>query len=324
MKLRAWPGRPQPLGATWDGAGVNFTLFSEHATAVELCLFAADDPQRETARVPLREHTDQIWHVYLPEVGPDQLYGYRVHGRWEPGAGHRFNPAKVVLDPYARAITGIVQWNDAVFGHRRGDAAADLDRDDRDSAACVPKSVVIDPTFPWGDDRPLRIPWNETVIYETHVKGFTARHPDVPENLRGTYAGLTCPAAIDYLRALGITAVELLPVHHAVTEPHLVERGLTNYWGYNSIGFFAPDARYSSSGARGGQVREFKTLVKTLHQASIEVVLDVVYNHTAEGNHLGPTLCFRGIDNANYYRLTSEDRSRYSDYTGCGNTFNMR
>jgi len=324
MKLRAWPGRPYPLGATWDGAGVNFALFSEHATGVELCLFAAEDPQRETARVPLREHTDQIWHVYLPEVGPDQLYGYRVHGRWEPGAGHRFNPAKVVLDPYARAITGIVQWNDAVFGHRRGRAATDLDRDDRDNAAWVPKSVVVDPTFPWGDDRPLRIPWNETVIYETHVKGFTARHPDVPENLRGTYAGLTCPAAIDYLRALGVTAVELLPVHHAVTEPQVAERGLTNYWGYNSIGFFAPDARYSSSGARGGQVREFKTLVKTLHQASIEVVLDVVYNHTAEGNHLGPTLCFRGIDNANYYRLTGGDRSRYSDYTGCGNTFNMR
>ncbi|MEK7384818.1 MAG: glycogen debranching protein GlgX, partial [candidate division NC10 bacterium] len=234
------------------------------------------------------------------------------------------NPAKVVLDPYARAIAGAVQWNDAVFGHRRGDAAADLDRDDRDSAACVPKSVVIDPTFPWGDDRPLRIPWNETVIYETHVKSFTARHPDVPENLRGTYAGLTCPAAIDYLRALGVTAVELLPVHHAVTEPQVAERGLTNYWGYNSIGFFAPDARYSSSGARGEQVREFKTLVKTLHQASIEVVLDVVYNHTAEGNHLGPTLCFRGIDNANYYRLTGGDRSRYSDYTGCGNTLNMR
>ena len=324
MKLRAWPGRPYPLGATWDGAGVNFALFSEHATAVELCLFAAGDPQRETARVPLREHTDQVWHVYLPEVGPEQLYGYRVHGRWEPGAGHRFNPAKVVLDPYARAIAGTVQWNDAVFGHRRGDAAADLDRDDRDNAACVPKSVVVDPTFPWGDDRPLRIPWNETVIYETHVKGFTARHPDVPENLRGTYAGLTCPAAVDYLRALGVTAVELLPVHHAVTEPQVAERGLTNYWGYNSIGFFAPDARYSSSGARGEQVREFKTLVKTLHQASIEVVLDVVYNHTAEGNHLGPTLCFRGIDNANYYRLTGGDRSRYSDYTGCGNTLNMR
>ncbi|MBI2159668.1 MAG: glycogen debranching protein GlgX, partial [Candidatus Rokubacteria bacterium] len=324
MKLRAWPGRPSPLGATWDGAGVNFALFSEHATAAELCLFATDDPQRETARVPLREHTDQVWHVYLPEAGPGQLYGYRVHGPWEPHAGHRFNPAKVVLDPYARAITGTVQWSDAVFGYRRGSAVADLERDDSDNAAYVPKSVVVDPTFPFGDDRPLRIPWNETVIYETHVKGFTARHPDVPRNLRGTYAGFTCPAAIDYLRALGITAVELLPVHHAVTEPHVAERGLTNYWGYNSIGFFAPDARYSSSGARGEQVREFKTLVKTLHQASIEVVLDVVYNHTAEGNHLGPTLCFRGIDNANYYRLTGGDRSRYSDYTGCGNTLNMR
>ncbi len=324
MNLRAWPGRPAPLGATWDGAGVNFAVFSEHATAVDLCLFAADDPQREIARVPARERTDQVWHVYLPEVGPGQLYGYRVHGPWEPRAGHRFNPAKVVLDPYAKALAGAVEWNDTLFGYRRGHPAAELSRDDRDDAAHVPKGVVIDPTFPWGDDRLLRVPWNETIIYETHVKGFTARHPDIQKSQQGTYAGLTCPAVIDYLRGLGITAVELLPVHHSVTEERLVTRGLTNYWGYNSIGFFAPDARYSSSGIRGEQVREFKTMVKTFHQAGIEVILDVVYNHTAEGDHLGPTLCFRGIDNANYYRLMAGNASRYSDYTGCGNTLNMR
>jgi glycogen operon protein len=303
---------------------VNFALFSDHATAVELCLFDERDPRRETARLPVRERTDLIWHVYLPEAGPGQLYGYRVHGPYEPRAGHRFNPAKVVLDPYAKAIAGSVEWADALFGYQRGDPDADLARDDRDDAAAIPKSVVIDPTFPWGDDRLLRIPWNDAIIYEVHVKGFTARHPDVPDPLRGTYAGFACPAVIDHLRALGITAVELLPVHHSVSEHRLVERGLTNYWGYNSIGFFAPDARYSSSGVRGEQVREFKTMVKTLHRAGIEVILDVVYNHTAEGNHLGPTLCFRGIDNDSYYRLMPGDPSRYVDYTGCGNTLNMR
>ncbi len=320
---RAWPGHPYPLGATWDGAGTNFALFSDHATGVELCLFDAGAPARETVRVGVREQTDQVWHVYVPDVKPGQAYGYRVHGPWDPAAGHRFNAAKLLVDPYAKAIAGDLAWRDEVFGHRRDDPAGELRRDDRDSAAYTPKSVVIDPAFPWGDDRLLRTPWNETVIYETHVKGFTARHPGVPPALRGTYAGLTCPAVIDYLRALGITALELLPVHHSIAEERLVARGLTNYWGYNSLGFFAPDARYSSSGARGGQVREFKSMVQTLHQAGIEVILDVVYNHTAEGDHRGPTLGFRGVDNDSYYRLVPGDLARYVDYTGCGNTLNL-
>jgi glycogen operon protein len=322
MPLRAWPGRPYPLGATWDGSGVNFALFSEHATGVELCLFDSADPQRETARIPVRERTHQIWHVYLPEAGPGQLYGYRVHGPWAPAAGHRFNAAKLVLDPYAKAIAGTVTWSDALLGQRPGPDGEALP-DDRDDASDIPKCVVIDPSFSWGDDHLLGTPWNQTVIYEVHVKGFTARHPGVPPGLRGTYAGLICPAALDHLRALGVTAVELMPVHQAVSERALVERGLTNYWGYNSIAFLAPEARYCSSGVQGQQVREFKTLVKTLHQAGIEVILDVVYNHTAEGDHQGPTLCFRGIDNAAYYRLRAEDPSRYVDYTGCGNTLNM-
>jgi glycogen operon protein len=322
-EVRTRPGRPYPLGATWDGAGVNFALFSEHATGVELCLFHPGDPSRELHRLAVRECTDQIWHIYLPQARPGLLYGYRVHGPWEPTAGHRFNPAKVLFDPYAKAIAGAVAWSDAMFGYRVGDPAADLARDDRDNAPSVPKSVVVDPAFTWGDDRPPRTPWHETVIYEVHVKGFTTRHPEVPRDARGTYSGLASPAAVEHLKRLGVTAVELLPVHHSVTEKALRDRALTNYWGYNSIGFFAPDARFSSTGARGEQVAEFKTMVKTLHQAGIEVILDVVYNHTAEGNHLGPTLCFRGIDNAAYYRLVAEDRRRYVDYTGCGNTLNM-
>jgi glycogen operon protein len=321
---RAWPGRPYPLGATWDGSGVNFALFSEHAVAVELCLFDAADPRREAARVPVTERTDQVWHVYLPGAVPGQLYGYRVHGPWEPRSGHRFNPAKLLLDPYARALAGAVDWDERLAGSRLGPGGAEVGPDERDSAGAVPPCVVVDPAFPWGDDRPLRIPWNESVIYEVHVKGFTARHPEVPARLRGTYAGLACPAAVDHLRSLGVTAVELLPVHAFVTERELVERGLRNYWGYNSIGFFAPDARYASGGVRGEQVREFKSLVRTLHQAGIEVILDVVYNHTAEGDHHGPTLSFRGIDNDAYYRLRPDDPSRYADYTGCGNTLNMR
>jgi glycogen operon protein len=314
---RTRPGRPDPLGATWDGAGVNFALFSEHATGVELCLF--DDEGGET-RVPVRESTNQVWHVYLPEARPGLRYGYRVHGPWAPAEGHRFNPAKLLLDPYARAIEGEVRWDDTVFGYRVG--ADDLTLDDRDSAPAVPRSVVVDTAFTWGDDRPPRTPWSETVIYEVHVRGFTRRHPEVPEALRGTYAGLASPPVVDYLRRLGVTAVELMPVHAFVTDRILLERGLTNYWGYNSIGFFAPEGRYASTGRPGRQVAEFKTMVKTLHQAGIEVILDVVYNHTAEGNHLGPTLAFRGIDNAAYYRLT-EDRRYYMDYTGCGNTLNM-
>jgi glycogen operon protein len=322
-RARVRPGRPYPLGATWDGAGVNFSLFSEHAAGVELCLFDPLDPGREIQRIALRERTDQTWHVYLPEVRPGALYSYRVSGPWDPVAGHRFNPAKALLDPYARAIAGTVSWNDAVFDYRVGDSPDDLMPDHRDNAARVPKSVVVDPAFTWGDDRLPRTPWHKTVIYEVHVKGFTVRHPEIPRDKRGTYAGLASPPAIGHLERLGVTAVELLPVHHSVSEKALWERGLTNYWGYNSIGYFAPDARFSSSGVRGGQVAEFKTMVKTLHQAGIEVILDVVYNHTAEGSQHGPAACFRGIDNAAYYRLDPENRRRYVDYTGCGNTLNM-
>jgi glycogen operon protein len=299
---------------------VNFALFSENATGVELCLF---DPDGKETRLPVKEQTDQVWHIYLPEARPGQRYGYRVHGPWDPKNGHRFNPAKVLLDPYARAIDDSLVWDDSLFGYTIGAADADLTRDERDSTASVPKSVVVETAFTWGTDRPLRTPWNETVIYEMHVKGFTMRHPDVPEGLRGTYAGLASPAALEYLTSLGITAVELMPIHEFVVDKYLVDRRLSNYWGYNSIGFFAPECRYSSAGCLGQQVNEFKTMVKALHEAGIEVILDVVYNHTAEGNHLGPTLAFRGIDNAAYYRLVADDRRYYMDYTGCGNTLNM-
>jgi len=321
--MRTRPGTPYPLGATWDGSGANFALFSEHATRVVLCLFDGPDGNQEVASIPMPEQTDLVWHIYLPEVRPDQRYGYRVHGPYDPANGHRFNPAKLLLDPYAKAIDRTIRWSDALFGYRVGHPDADLHPDERDSAANIPKAVVIDPAFTWGDDRPPRIPWNETVIYEVHVKGFTARNPAVPEALRGTYAGLACPEVIDYLRFLGVTAVELLPVHQFVADRHLVERGLTNYWGYNSVGFLAPDVRYAAGGGLGQQVAEFKTMVKVLHEAGIEVILDVVYNHTGEGNHLGPTLCFRGVDNASYYRLSPEDRRYYVDYTGCGNTLNL-
>lgn len=321
--MRVWPGRPYPLGATWDGAGVNFALFSESATGVELCLFDGNTDPHEIARIPVVEETDQVWHIYLPELRPGQLYGYRVHGPYLPSEGHRFNPHKLLVDPYAKAIAGTVQWSDALFGYTIGHEEADLSFDERDSAGGIPKCVVVDPAFSWGNDALPRIPWHQTIIYELHVKGFTMRHPEVPPELRGTYAGLTHPAVIDYLKRLGVTAVELLPVHQFVVDKHLRERGLTNYWGYNSIGFFAPDARYCSSGTRGQQVNEFKTLVKTLHREGIEVILDVVYNHTGEGSHMGPTLCFRGIDNAAYYRLVEDDRRYYMDYTGCGNTLNM-
>ncbi len=321
--MRTRPGSSYPLGATWDGAGVNFALFSENATGLELCLFDGPGGTVEVTRVPVKEQTEQVWHIYLPEVRPGQRYGYRVNGAYDPAQGHRFNPAKLLLDPYAKAIDGTIRWSDALFGYAVGHPDADLSKDERDSGPDIPKAVVIDPAFTWGADQPPRIPWNETVIYEVHVKGFTARHPQVPKALRGTYSGLASPAAVDYLRSLGITAVELLPIHQVVADKHLVDRGLTNFWGYNSVGFFAPDARYSSGGVLGQQVNEFKTMVKTLHQAGIEVILDVVYNHTGEGNHLGPTLCFRGIDNASYYRLVADDRRYYMDYTGCGNTLNM-
>lgn len=321
MKTR--PGRPYPLGATWDGAGVNFTLFSENAEKVELCLFDKATGPRESSRILLKERTDQVWHVYLPEARPGQLYAYRVYGPYKPQEGHRFNPAKLLLDPYAKAIDGDIRWDNALFGYKVGHADADLSLDRRDSARFLPKCVVVDPAFPWeGDSRP-QTPFYKSVIYELHVKGFTIHNPNVPKELRGTYSGLSCPQVIDYLKSLGITAVELMPVHAFVNDRYLVDRGLKNYWGYNSIGFFAPDSRYSSGGCSGEQVTGFKTMVKALHRAGIEVILDVVYNHTAEGNHLGPTLCFRGIDNISYYHLVPDDRRHYMDYTGCGNSPNV-
>jgi len=317
--MEVWLGKPYPLGATWDGQGVNFSLFSEYAEKVELCLFDAQG-QQEIERIPMAEKTDQIWHAYLPQVRPGQLYGYRVHGPYDPALGHRFNPHKLLLDPYAKDIVGPLAWSDAHFGYPIGSPEEDLAFDARDDAAGMPKSRVIEPAFTWGDDRAPRVPWHEMVICELHVKGFTWLHPQVPPPLRGTYAGLATEPVIEHLKGLGVTSVELLPIQTFVAERHLVERGLQNYWGYNSIGFFAPDQRYSATGS----VAEFKTMVKTLHSAGIEVILDVVYNHTAEGSRLGPTLSFRGIDNASYYRLAPEDARQYVDFTGCGNTFNMR
>jgi glycogen operon protein len=314
-----WPGRSYPLGATWDGEGVNFALFSEHATAVELCLFD-ERGRRELERIPIREQTDQVWHCYLPEARPGQLYGYRVHGPYRPHEGQRFNSNKLLLDPYAKSILGGIRWSDAQFGYRIGHEDADLSFDRRDSAARMPKCQVIDPAFTWGDDRAPRTPWHDTVIYEMHVRGFTKNHPEVLPQHRGTYAALASTPVIEYLKRLGVTAVELMPVHAFVHDRHLVERKLRNYWGYNSLGYFAPEQLYSSSLQ---SEREFKTMVKTLHSAGIEVILDVVYNHTAEGNHLGPTLSFRGIDNAAYYRLVPQNARYYMDYTGCGNTLNM-
>ena len=322
--MRQRPGEPYPLGATWDGEGVNFALFSENATGVDLCLFNVEHQERESHRLPLDECTDQVWHVFLPEVRPGQLYGYRVHGPYDPPAGHRFNPAKLLIDPYAKALTGIVKWSDAMFGYRVGQADEDLVMDERNNAGNMPKCVVVDQAFSWGHDRLLKIPWAQTVIYEVHVKGFTMNHPDVPAHLRGTYEGLASPAIITYLQSLGVTAVELLPVHHFVNDKFLRDKGLTNYWGYNSIGYFAPDIRYSAYPREARKVYEFKSMVKTLHSAGIEVILDVVYNHTGEGNHLGPTLSFRGIDNAAYYRLMPDNPRYYMDYTGCGNTLNVR
>ncbi|MET0205174.1 MAG: glycogen debranching protein GlgX, partial [Casimicrobiaceae bacterium] len=314
-----WPGRPDPRGATWDGEGVNFALFSEHAERVELCMF---DPtgRREVQRIELVERTDQVWHCYLPEARPGLLYGYRVHGPYRPDEGLRFNAHKLLLDPYARNIVGNLRWNDALFGYTIDHKRGDLSFDRRDSAAAMPKCKIIEPAFTWGDDRPPRVPWHETVIYEMHVRGFTMQHPDVPPPLRGTFAGLATAPVIDYLKRLGVTTLELMPVHAFVDDRRLVQHGLRNYWGYNTIGFFSPDARYSAS----GKVNEFKTMVKALHSAGFEVILDVVYNHTAEGNELGPTLCFRGIDNASYYRLEADAPRGYMDFTGCGNTLNMR
>jgi glycogen operon protein len=298
---------------------VNFALFSEQAEKVELCLFDQRS-HHELTRIEMRWQTDQVFHCYLPEARPGLLYGYRVYGPYDPLQGTRFNHHKLLLDPYAKSLVGQVRWSDALFGYRVGGAKEDLVMDERDSASGMPKCQVIDTAFTWGDDRPLRTPWHHTVIYELHVKGFTARHPEVLGSMQGTYAGLASAPVIEYLKRLGITAVELMPVHSFIDDRHLVEKGLRNYWGYNSIGFFAPDMRYSAT----GQIAEFKTMVKTFHSAGIEVILDVVYNHTAEGNHLGPTLSFRGIDNTAYYRVVHEQPRYYMDYTGCGNTLNMR
>ncbi len=307
-------GVAYPLGATWDGTGVNFALFSAHAERVELCLFDARG-RRELQRVALPSYTDGVWHGYLPEARPGQRYGYRVHGPYEPGAGHRFNPNKLLLDPYAKAFAGALRWSDAHYGYRIGAPRGDLSFDRRDDASGMPKCVVVDGAFTWGDDRAPRTPWRDTVIYETHVRGFTMQFPDIPQPLRGTYLALSSPPVLDYFTRLGVTAVELLPVHRAVDDRYLVEKRLRNYWGYSSIGFFAPEAQYLS----GDSIHEFKTMVKQFHRAGIEVILDVVYNHTAEGNHAGPTLSFKGIDNLSYYRLAA-DRRFYDDATGCGNT----
>jgi isoamylase len=321
--VKIWLGYPYPLGATWLGNGVNFALFSEFATSVDLCLFDNLDARQENIRIPVTEHTDQVWHVFLPDARPGQLYGYRVSGPYDPERGLRFNSSKLLLDPYAKAIVGDVNWSDEMFGYVVGDKQEDLARDFRDDAWGMPKSVVIDNAFDWRDDKRLGIPLAESSIYEVHVKGFTKLCPNVPENLRGTYAGLGSTAAIDYLKKLGVTAVELLPVHAHIDDKVLIDRGLTNYWGYNTIGFFAPHGEYSSSGQMGEQVSEFKSMVRNLHARGIEVILDVVYNHTAEGNHLGPTLSFRGVDNIPYYRLHTEKPRFYLDFTGTGNTLNL-
>lgn len=322
-RVPTWPGKPFPLGATWDGNGVNFALFSANASGVELCLFDQKNGGGETARIPFTECTDQIWHAYIPGLKPGQLYAYRVYGDHQPEQGKRFNPAKLLLDPYTRAIAGDVQWDDALYGYPIGDPQEDLAKDERDSAPFLPKCVVIDPSFDWGGDRPLDIPLIDSIIYETHVRGMTMLHPEVPDNLRGTYAGLASEPVIQYLKDLGVTAVELMPIHEFVNDRYLEEKQLNNYWGYNSIAFFAPEAKYSSAGVLGQQVNEFKQMVKTLHAAGIEVILDVVYNHTAEGNEKGPTLSFRGIDNIGYYRLVADNQRFYMDYTGTGNTLNM-
>ncbi len=317
------PGKAHPQGVTWDGTGANFSIYSEGATGVDLCLF--DESGSETRLVvPIRECTGHVWHCYVPGIKLGQLYGYRVHGPYDPEAGHRFNSSKLLIDPYAKALSKGVDWNAPVFGYTPGNPDEDLAVNTEDDAHAVPKGVVTSGTFDWENDRPPMRPLHNTVIYEAHVKGLTARAPSVPEEIRGTYAGLAYPTVIDYLKVLGITAVELMPVHAFLDDKILIDKGLKNYWGYNSINFFAPEARYSSSGDRGEQIGEFKGMVKALHRAGIEVILDVVYNHTAEGNQLGPTLSFRGIDNATYYRLIPEQPRYYMDYTGTGNTLNVR
>jgi glycogen operon protein len=319
MRTIVYPGSPFPLGATWDGEGVNFAIFSENATAIDLCLF--DSKTGKEKRIRIRERDNHIWHIYVPKLKPGQLYAYRAYGPYEPQNGHRFNPNKLLIDPYAKALSGRVEWNNAIFGYEIGSADEDLSYSESDSASYIPKSVVVDTSFNWEGDKAPKIPYHQSIIYEAHVKGLTQLHPDIPQEIRGTYSAIAHPVIIQYLKNLGITAIELMPVHHFVNDGFLRAKNLTNYWGYNTIGFFAPDIKYSNSGNLGGQVNEFKTMVKELHKAGIEVILDVVYNHTAEGNHLGPTLSFRGIDNASYYRLT-EDKRFFYDYTGTGNTLN--
>ncbi|WP_017304868.1 glycogen debranching protein GlgX [Spirulina subsalsa] len=322
MDLKIWPGKSYPLGATWDGEGTNFSLFSENATGVELCLF---DEQNQETRLPLTEVNHFVWHGYVPNVKPGQRYGYRVYGPFLPSYGHRFNGNKLLIDPYAKAIAGVIQHDEAIFGYPWEMADEDMGFSEYNDAHLMPKGIVIDDDFDWEEDDLLRIPTHESVIYEVHVKGFTQQHPDIPPALRGTYAGLAHPAAIAHLKSLGVTAVELLPVHHFLARPgHLVPKGLTNYWGYDTINFFSPYSGYSASGKNGEQVTEFKEMVKTLHKAGIEVILDVVYNHTGEGNQMGPTLSLRGIDNASYYRLVEENPRYYMDFTGCGNSLNVR
>lgn len=311
-------GLPFPLGATWDGLGVNFALFSAHATKVELCLFD-DKGEVELERIELPEYTNEIWHGYLPDAHPGQIYGYRVHGPYEPDAGHRFNPNKLLIDPYAKQLVGELRWSESLFGFTIGHKDADLSFDTRDSARYVPKSKVIDPAFTWGRDRPVRVPWERTILYETHVRGYTMRHPAVPENKRGTFAGLMTNEVVEYLRKLGVSSLELLPIHAFVDDQHLLEKGMHNYWGYNTIGFFAPHPRYLSS----GHINEFREMVAHLHDAGLEVILDVVYNHTAEGNERGPTLSMRGIDNATYYRLNPDERRYYINDSGTGNTLDL-
>jgi len=323
MPIQTLPGSPYPQGATWDGTGVNFAIYTENATAVDLCLFDELD-SAEPQVVPLKESTGYVWHCYVPGLTIGQLYGYRIHGPYEPEKGLRFNSSKLLIDPYARAIAGEVNWKYPVFSYTLGNPEADLGKCEQDDAAGIPKGVVTSSHFDWLNDRLPETPLHESVIYELHIKGFTAQHPEVPEKLRGTYLGLVCPPVIEYLKKLGVTAVEIMPVHDFLDDKILLDRGLRNYWGYNTTNFFSPAARYSSSGDRGQQIGEFKTMVRELHRANIEVILDVVYNHTSEGSELGPTLSFRGIDNTTYYRLMPDQPRYYMDYTGTGNTLNVR
>ena len=323
MNYEIYPGNPFPLGATWDGEGVNFAIFAENATGIDLCLFENVKSEKEAARIRVSEVSHHVWHAYIPGLRPGQVYGYRAYGHFNPSNGMRFNSNKLLIDPYAKAVGSAVEWNDSLFGYNMGDPRGDLSYSDTDSAPFAPKCVVINPNFDWQGDVPPHIPYHKTIIYETHVRGFTKLHPGIPENIRGSFAALAHPVSIEYLKSLGITAVELMPVHHFIIDKTLKDQGLSNYWGYNTISFFAPDIRYSSSGTNGEQVTEFKEMVRELHKAGIEVILDVVYNHTAEGSELGPTLSFRGLDNASYYRLTDNKRY-YMDYTGTGNTMNVR